>query len=100
MSSCVRWARLLLLPTDWLSFLSASSCSHRNTLFSDITDLEQTLLSETLCPNLNPQEVWPCLDRSPLCSAQQPQAQPDTCVLLEFFAGEMFCVRVGVDSIL
>lgn len=51
MFSCVRWARLLLLPTDWLSFLFASSCSHRNTLFSDLTDLEQTLLSETLCPD-------------------------------------------------
>lgn len=45
----------LLLPTDWLSFLCARSCSHRNTLFSDIKELKQTLLSETLCPDPPPE---------------------------------------------
>ena len=98
--SCVRWAGPLLLPTDWLSFLFASSCSHRNAVFSDIADLVQILLSETLCPDLPTQtlqeEGWLCLGRSPRCSAQQPKAQPGTCGLLEFFAGKMLCARGGL----
>lgn len=54
MFSCIRRVRPLLLPTHWLALYSVSFCSHRNTLFSDITDLEQTLVSETLCPYPHP----------------------------------------------
>lgn len=92
----------LLLPTDWLSFLCARSCSHRNTLFSDIKDLKQTLLSEPLGPDpptrtqILQQEVWPCLERSPVCSTQQPKAQPGTVALLEFLTGKMLCARGGL----
>lgn len=54
MFSCIKRERPLLLPTHWLALYSVSFCSHRNTLFSDITDLEQTLVSETLCPYPHP----------------------------------------------
>lgn len=47
-------ARPLLLPAHWLALYAISPCSHRNTLLSDIADLEQTLVSETLCPYSDP----------------------------------------------
>lgn len=93
MFSCIRQERPLLLPTCWLFLHSISSCGLRNTLLSDVNDLEQPIVPETLCPNLHPKSMFGEVSPMP-CTAASAQSG---CVPLVVSAGKLRSLVQGED---